>query len=197
MSDQLTGLYAASGTLAALAARGRTGKGQRIEVSMLSASMAFLTEPLANYLLVGEVSDLRSRPRRSQSYAFVARDGKPFAIHLSSPPKFWEALTEAVERPDLLADARFATKADRVKSYDALRATLEETFRTRDRAEWLARLEQCDVPPAPINDIAEAGAAPPTRHIGRGGTFGSGAPARRLGGLPGALAAAPGEPGPP
>src|SRR5439155_643740 len=98
----LTGLYAAYGILAALAARARTGKGQRIEVSMLSASMAFLTEPLANYLLLGEVSDLRSRPRRSQSYAFVARDGKPFAIHLSSPPKFWEALTEAVERPDLL-----------------------------------------------------------------------------------------------
>ncbi|TMG40468.1 MAG: CoA transferase [Chloroflexi bacterium] len=195
MSDQLTGLYAAYGILAALAARGRTGKGQRIEVSMLSASMAFLTEPLANYLLLGEVSDLRSRPRRSQSYAFVARDGKPFAIHLSSPPKFWEALTEAVERPDLLADARFATKADRVKRYDALRATLEETFRTRDRAEWLARLERCDVPAAPINDIAEAVADPQARHIGMVRTFGSGDRARRLVGFPVAFAATPGEPG--
>ena len=195
MSDQLTGLYAAYGILAALAARERTGKGQRIEVSMLSASMAFLTEPLANYLLLGEVSDLRSRPRRSQSYAFVARDGKPFAIHLSSPPKFWEALTEAVERPDLLADARFATKADRVKRYDALRATLEETFRTRDRAEWLARLERCDVPAAPINDIAEAVADPQARHIGMVRTFGSGDRARRLVGFPVAFAATPGEPG--
>src|SRR2546428_5161723 len=164
MSDQLTGLYAAYGILAALAAGGRTGKGQRSEGSMLPASMASLPEPLANYLLLGEVSDLRSRPRRSQSYAFVARDGKPFAIHLSSPPKFWEALTEAVERPDLLADARFVTKADRVKSYDALRATLEETFRTRDRAEWLARPERCGGPPPPPHDLPDAGPRPPAPH---------------------------------
>src|SRR5439155_22736138 len=136
------------------------GKSVEIKSISQSAIIALLNTPIANYLLIGEGSDILSRPRRSQSYAFVARDGKPFAIHLSSPPKFWEALTEAVERPDLLADARFATKADRVKRYDALRATLEETFRTRDRAEWLARLERCDVPAAPINDIAEAVADP-------------------------------------
>ncbi len=194
ISDQLTGLYAAYGVLAALAARERTGRGQRLEVSMLSASMAFLTEPIANYLIMGEVSDQHSRPRRSQSYAFIARDGLPFAIHLSSPPKFWEALVQAVERPELLEDERFRAKADRVRTYDALRATLAETFRTRDRAEWLERLERCDVPAAPINDIAEAVAAPQAVHVGMVRTFGSGDRARRLVGFPVAFGETPSEP---
>src|SRR2546425_442033 len=114
----------------------------------------------------------------------------------------WSVLTdlddpEPIGPPmsDQLTGAGFATKADRVKSYDALRATLEETFRTRARAEWLARLERCDVPAAPINDIAEAVADPQARHIGMVRTFGSGDRARRLVGFPVAFAATPGEPG--
>ncbi len=195
MSDQLTGVYAAYGVLAALAARERTGVGQRVEVSMLSASMAFLAEAIANFSLAGEVSDQHSRPRRSQSYAFIAGDGKPFAIHLSSPPKFWEALAAAVERPELLTDQRFRRKEDRVRNYDALRATLKETFRTRDRSDWLAVLESRDVPSAPINDIAEAVADPQAAHIGMLRTFGTGDRARRLVGFAAAFADTPCEPG--
>jgi len=195
MSDQLAGVYAAYGVLAALAARERTGAGQRVEVSMLSASMAFLAEAVANYSLAGEISDQHSRPRRSQSYAFIARDGKPFAIHLSSPPKFWQALAAAVERPELLTDQRFQRKEDRVRNYGALRETLEETFRTRDRADWLAVLERADVPSAPINDIGEAVADPQAEHIGVLRTFGTGDRARRLVGFPAAFADTPCEPG--
>lgn len=195
ISDQLTGLYAAYGVLAALTARARTGTGQRIEISMLAASMAFLTEPIANYLLMGEVADQHSRPRRSQSYAFVAKDGLPFAIHLSSPPKFWEALTAAIERPELLGDARFRAKADRVLNYDALRATLAATFRTRERAEWLERLERRDVPAAPINDVAEAVADPQARRAGMVRTFGHGERALELVGFAVAFEATPSEAG--
>ncbi len=173
LSDMLTGTYAAYGVLAALVARGRTGQGQKIETSMLSASMAFLAEPFANYLLTGEVSDQHSRPRRSQSYAFVAADGLPFAIHLSSPPKFWDALVSAIGRPELKDDARFRTKGDRVRNYAALRATLADTMRTRPRAEWLDVLQKHDVPAAPISNIAEVVADPQTKHLGMVRTFGS------------------------
>ena len=48
------------------------------------------------------------------------RDGKPFVVHLSSPTKFWEGLTRVVERPQWLADPRFATKETRGKHYQAL-----------------------------------------------------------------------------
>ena len=194
MSDQLTGLYAAYGVLAALVARNSDGSGQKIEVSMLSASMAFLTEPIANYLMTGEVSDQDSRPRRSQSYAFVAADGLPLAIHLSSPPKFWEGLAEAVGQKELIGDPRFKTKDDRVRNYDLLRQLLAEIFRTRPRAEWLAVLQEHDVPAAPINNIAETLADPQVQHIGMAQTFGQAERATRLVGFPVDFAETPCQP---
>ncbi len=193
MADQLTGVYAAYGILAALVARERTGCGQEIETSMLAASIAFMTEPIAQYLLAGEVSDQHSRPRRSQSYAFVAGDGLPLAIHLSSPPKFWEALTEAVGKPELKTDPRFKTKADRVRNYDALHGALAVVMRTRPRAEWLAILERHDVPVAPISDVAEVVADPQTQHLGMVRAFGDGERAIRLVGFPIAFAATPAD----
>jgi len=191
MSDQLTGLYAAYGILGALFSRERRGEGQRIEVSMLSASIAFMVEPATNYLLTGEIGDASARPRRSQSYAFVASDGLPLAIHLSSPPKFWEALATAVGRPELVRDPRFAGKADRVRNYDRLHEVLAEVFRTRPRAEWLALLERHDVPAAPINNVAEALADPQVAHLGLVREFGHGERATRLVGSPVAFAATP------
>lgn len=194
-SDLLTGLYSAYGILGALVARERTGCGQRLEASMLSASIAFLSEPVANYLLAGEVSHQTSRPRRSQSYAFVAADGLPLAIHLSSPLKFWEALLDAMGRKDLAADPRFRSKADRVRNYDALRAELAAVFLARPRAEWLDVLARHDVPAAPIKDIAEALADPQAQHLGMVRTFGEGERAARLVGYPVAFEGTPAVPG--
>jgi formyl-CoA transferase len=156
LADQLTSLYAVYGTLAALHHADRTGEGQRVDVSMLLANMAFLTEPIANFFAIGEVGDLDTRARRSQAFAMLARDGLPIAIHLSSVPKFWDGLVKAIERPELAADPRFATNTDRVRNYDALRSSLEATFATRDRDDWLSRLEAADVPAAPIRAIGEA-----------------------------------------
>jgi crotonobetainyl-CoA:carnitine CoA-transferase CaiB-like acyl-CoA transferase len=194
LSDQLTGLYAAYGILASLAARSANGRGQRLEVSMLSASLAFLTEPIANYLHDGEISHRSSRPHRSQSYAFVAADGLPLAIHLSSPPKFWESMAQAVGRPELIEDPRFKSRSDRIKHYDLLREELARSFRARPRAEWLDILERHDVPSAPINKVAEAVDDPQSQHLQMVRTFGTGERARRLVGFPVQFAETPCEP---
>lgn len=180
MADQLSGLYAALGVAAALAARGRSGLGQKVDTSMLAAAVAFMTEPMAGYTMTGEIADQHARPRRSQSYAFVAGDGKPLAIHLSSPTKFWEGLTDAVGMPQLRDDPRFRTKADRIRAYDALHDVLQGVIATRPRAEWLAVLERHDVPVAPISDIAEVAADPQTAHLGLVREFGTGERALRL-----------------
>ncbi len=184
MADQLTGVYAAYGILAALTAREQSGCGQRLDVSMLGAGMAFMTEPIANYLFDGEVSHNTSRPRRSQSYAFVAGDGLPLAIHLSTPPKFWQGLATAVGRADLIEDPRFKHKSGRIERYDELHDLLQERFKTRPRAEWLEILEQHDVPSAPIQNVAEAVEHRQARHIGMVRRFGSGERARDLVGFP-------------
>jgi formyl-CoA transferase len=184
LADQLGGVFAAQGVLAALLHRERTGEGQRVDVSMLEAALGFQAIAISGHTMQGAPADKSSRARRSQTYAFVARDGRPFAIHLSTPDKFWRGLAEAAERPDLVADPRFASKRDRIEHYDELRAELAAVFAKNDRRVWLDRLRERDVPAAPINTIAEALEEPQVRHLDVLRTFGDGDQALRLMGSP-------------
>jgi crotonobetainyl-CoA:carnitine CoA-transferase CaiB-like acyl-CoA transferase len=161
LSDHLTGIYAAFGVVAALAGRGQTGRvGGHVETSLLQATTSFIAENAARYFDEDEIPTRATRARIAQAYAFTAGDGLPFAVHLSSPPKFWEGLTEAVGRKDLRGDPRFVDRAARVAHYDDLRAILLETFATGTRADWLERLEANDVPAGPINRLDEVFADP-------------------------------------
>src|SRR5690606_25914854 len=89
MSGPLTGICSALAVLAAVVGARRTGQGQRIEVSMLDASLAFQGLAVAIHREDGVVPTSLTRAMTSQSYAFVAGDGLPFAVHLSTPHKFW------------------------------------------------------------------------------------------------------------
>src|SRR4029077_16639608 len=111
LSDQIVGLFAVQGILAALMFRNRAGSGQLVEVNMLAASAAFLTAPIAEYTMTGTVDGPYTRAHRSQSFAFVTRDGLPLAVHLSSPPKFWTGLLTAIGASQLAKDERFKDKS--------------------------------------------------------------------------------------
>jgi crotonobetainyl-CoA:carnitine CoA-transferase CaiB-like acyl-CoA transferase len=137
-----------------------------VETSLLQATTAFLAENAARYFDEGEVPTRATRARIAQAYAFVAGDGGPFVVHLSSPPKFWEGLTNAVGRPELYGDPRFVDRAARIKNYVELAAIFGEIFRTGPRADWLARLEANDVPAGPINRFDEVFADPGVEAIG-------------------------------
>lgn len=174
MADQLTALSAVQGILGALLHVARTGEGQLVEVSMLAATMAFLPQPITNFLAHGEVGQLDTRARRSQAYALLAGDGLPIAIHLSSVDKFWEGLLRVLGVPAWASDERFATLASRIEHYDDLEGLLQEAFRTRSRGEWLDRLNREDVPSAPINSISEALNDPQVQHLGMIWEYGEG-----------------------
>ena len=195
ISDQLSGLYAAYGILGALVSRFLGGRGQKLDVSMLGAGLAFQSTPVAERLMLGVIADKLSRAHRSQSYAFVASDGLPFAVHLSTPQKFWQGLAETAGRPELVEDHRFKTKAGRVENYEVLREILAGIFKSRPRAEWLAKLEERDVPSAPIYNVAEALDDPQVQHLGMSETFGEGARAIKLVGCPVANSGSPCKPG--
>ncbi|MBI4493564.1 MAG: CoA transferase [Chloroflexi bacterium] len=164
-SDALTGVFAMYGILAALYARERTGQGQRVETSMLEATLGFLVEPFGRYLALGEVPGPFTRPQQSQTYAFKCADGLALAIHLSSPPKFWQGLLETVGRLDLLGDPRFKDKPARARHYEAIRAELAPLFLARPRAEWLRLLEEHDVPFTPINTLDQVLEDPQVKHL--------------------------------
>ena len=166
LSDHLTGIMAAYGVLGALMARERTGKGQRVETSLLSATLAFLGENAARYFEEGDIPKRKTRTQTAQVYAFVAGDGKAFVVHLSSPPKFWEGLCRVAGHPEWVEDARFKTKADRRKAYDTLHQGFQAMFATRPRQHWLDLLLAADVPSAPIYTLDEALADPQVQHLG-------------------------------
>jgi crotonobetainyl-CoA:carnitine CoA-transferase CaiB-like acyl-CoA transferase len=166
LADAITGMYAAQGVLGALVARGRTGRGRHVEVSMLEAMMHFAVEPFAAYFALGQVPGSSDRPRLAQAYILRTADGGLITIHLSSLEKFWQGLTSALDAPELAADARFRTRLDRIDNYEALSAELDARFSRRPMAEWEERLGRCDVPFAPIHHIDEVVADPQVRHLG-------------------------------
>lgn len=155
-ADQLTAAYAVMGILAALQRRHTTGLGTKVETNMLAACLAFQAPSVASFTHDGEVAAKTSRARQSQSYAFVAGDNLPFAVHLSTPKKFWAGLCQAAGLPELVDDPRYDTKPKRMAAYDELHETFDKVFRGRPRQYWLDRLEAQDVPCAPILTVAEA-----------------------------------------
>jgi crotonobetainyl-CoA:carnitine CoA-transferase CaiB-like acyl-CoA transferase len=166
LSDNISGYYLAYGILAALFERERTGKGRRVETSMLEATMAFAPDAFINHRRFGHEIGPLSRVRTSQSYAFRCQDGRLVALHLSNQKKFWEGLLKALGREDVAQDPRFAERQARITNYKDLAAELAKTFLTRPRAEWLKRLEVEDVPHAPVLTAGEVFDDPQVRHLG-------------------------------
>jgi len=165
IADAMTGFYAAYGILGALHERNRTGVGRKVEVSMLEAMSHFNLDAFTHYYAAGEVMGPYSRPSVSQSYVLACADGKWIALHMSSPEKFWQGLANAIERPALFTDARFATREQRIANQQALIDLLGELFRQRTRAQWCERLQAEDVPHAPMYDTSEALEDPQARHL--------------------------------
>ncbi len=165
LADVVTGFYAAYGILGALFERASTGTGHRVEVSMLEAMTHFNLDAFTHLFSEGEVMGPFSRPSVSQSYVLRCADAKWIALHMSSPPKFWEGLAKAIERPGLFDDPRFATREARIQNQEALIDVLGASFVQHARAEWCRRLEALDVPHAPMYDTDEVPHDPQAKHL--------------------------------
>jgi crotonobetainyl-CoA:carnitine CoA-transferase CaiB-like acyl-CoA transferase len=156
MSDTVAGLHAALAVCAGLAGVGRDeGTPRRFDVSMLAGSLGLAQLSIAAFSESGEVEDPYARGRRSHSIGLRAGDGRPLAVHLSSPEKFWTRLTDVLGRPDLRDDERFATYPERLAHFDELVEELEAVLAGRPRDHWLELLHEADVPAAPINTVDE------------------------------------------
>ncbi len=165
LADSLTGFYAAYGILGALNERHTTGRGRRIDVSMFEAMAHFNLDAFTHLFSAGEVMDAYSRPSVSQSYVLECGDGLWIALHMSSPPKFWQGLAESMERTDIFDDPRFSTREARITHQVELMGVMGDVFRLRPRAEWCARLAARDVPHAPMYTTAEVPDDEQARHL--------------------------------
>jgi crotonobetainyl-CoA:carnitine CoA-transferase CaiB-like acyl-CoA transferase len=161
--DVMTSELVCSGALAALIARGRTGQGQRIEVSLLDALTHAMCNPIGAYQNANYET-----PRTGNRSLYFAPSGmyrcKDGRIVLTCPSqKFFVKLCEALER-DWVSDDRFADIDARKANEDELDRLIEERCMDFGREELVERLVAGDLLTAPINDIPDVVSDPQIRH---------------------------------
>jgi crotonobetainyl-CoA:carnitine CoA-transferase CaiB-like acyl-CoA transferase len=155
VADLTTGMLGAVAVLAALREAERTGRGQRIDISLLDSSIAGLINQAANHLIGGTVPGrLGNRhPNITPYETFPTSDGQ-IAVAVGSERQ-WPRFCDALGVPELAADPRFATNTARVRHRDALRELLLRRFTTRPSSAWLESLTAAEVPCGPVRDMAE------------------------------------------
>ena len=159
-ADLMTGMYAATAVLAALASRARTGRGQHIDLALLDTQVAWLANQAMNYLVGGMVPSRTGNEHHNivPYGVFPTRDGH-VALAIGNDGQFRKFCAVA-GRPELAEDARFATNAGRVGNREALIPLLNDVTRARTMDAWIAALEPAGVPCGPINTIDRVFADP-------------------------------------
>ncbi|MXW96781.1 MAG: CoA transferase [Acidimicrobiaceae bacterium] len=154
--DVCTGMLAAMTVLAALAARRRTGKGQRIEMSLHDTGLQMLANVAANHLVSGAeaVRYGNGHPNIVPYRTYPASDGE-LAVTVGNDAQF-ARFARVMGCEEWASDDRFTRNADRVANRDLLDGLIRDRMVTRTRAEWSADLEAEGIPCGPINSVAEA-----------------------------------------
>jgi crotonobetainyl-CoA:carnitine CoA-transferase CaiB-like acyl-CoA transferase len=161
LSDVLTAHYAHGAILAALFARERTGRGQRIEVSLFGATVASLVNVAQGALATNEEAQRYGNAHPSiVPYQLFRASDRAFAIGGGTDRHFRSLCERVIERPELAHDVRFATNGARVQHREVLVAMLEEIFRTREAAYWLARCRDAAIPASAVRGVLDALCSP-------------------------------------
>lgn len=149
-ADLITGLSTATGVLAALVGKLRTGQPQLVETSIMEAVSVLATDGITQAFELGADPTRQSRHPQAQNFCVKTASGDFLAIHLSSSQKFWQSLCRAMERTDLAEDPRFAEYRPREANYFELAEIVEAEFERRTTEEWEKALTTEDVPFAPV-----------------------------------------------
>ncbi|MCY1400342.1 Acetyl-CoA:oxalate CoA-transferase [compost metagenome] len=155
IADISAGMYAYSGILSALLLRGQTGKGSRIDVSMLESMAEWMSFPMY-YAFEGAKPPVRAGAAHATIYPygpFPVGDGGTVMLGVQNERE-WAAFCRVVlQRPELIEDARFTSTALRVANRDELRAAIVEAFSSLKAEEVVERLEQAQIANAHVNDM--------------------------------------------
>ena len=161
MGDLSGGLFAAHGILAALFQRERTGKGQKIDISLLDCQTSLLTYRAQFYFVGKEIAQAVGSGHVS-AHPIGAFRTKTFDVVIdANTENIFAELCRAIGAPDLCLHPKFNSRKNRLQNKDELYALLEKTFREKTGEEWMGILES-RVPIAPIHTIDKALADPQT-----------------------------------
>lgn len=161
LGDLAAGMYAVIGSLAAVAERARTGRGQYIDVAMLDAQISMLSYQAQYYLVSGNVPGRQGAQHDSiPTYrSFVCADGEEVVI-TANTEGMWKGLCEVLDLTELTSDPRFLDNRLRLINRSDLWEILEPAFAQRSVDEWLPLLIDAGIPTARVNTVDKALAQP-------------------------------------
>ncbi len=156
IADLVCGLYATIGTLAALSERRESGRGQHVEVNLMSSAFVMLLNLGSSFLNTGEVPTRTGNRHHSiapyQTYPTGEGD---LAVAVGNDAIF-ERFCAVIDHPELPGDERFADNAGRVRHREELNSVLAPALAQRSAREWAAAMIAAGVPAGPVNDVRTA-----------------------------------------
>ncbi len=158
IADIAAGMYAFSGTLLALRRRDQTGRGTRVDVTMLEAVAEWMSQPLYFGQYGGQAP-----PRSGASHPTIAPygphragDGRDVLFGIQNEREWSRFCGEVLEQPTLATDARFAGNSQRVANRGALTHVIEASFASLSAADVVARLDRAGIANGRVNDVHAA-----------------------------------------
>ena len=153
IADISTGMFAANAILAALYSREQTGKGQRIDMSLLDSQVALLSYAATNYFVSGSITNRlgNAHPNIVPYQSFKARD-MHFVLAVGND-KQWEIFCKSINKPEWIDDEKYSTNALRVNNRKQLIDQLSKLFATQNAEYWLEIFDKVGLPSGPINEL--------------------------------------------
>ena len=157
IADIAAGMYAFSSILAALLRRTTTGAGAALDISMFDAVAEWMGYPgyFAMYTGVPPQRSGAAHPAIAPYGPYTAGDGNVVFIGLQNEREWARFCTDVLERPDLMADTRFASNSGRVEHRTDLDALIADAFALRSAVEIIARLDAAQIANARMNSVGE------------------------------------------
>lgn len=166
VADVMTGLYATIAILGALRHRDETGVGQHVDIALLDVQVATIANMNMNYLTSGVVPKRQGNAHANivPYQVFKASDGD-LVIAVGNDSQFAK-LCDIIGCPELAADERYATNANRIRNREVLIPMLQAILLKKTVAEWITAIEPEGVPCGAINNLAQVFDHPQIRHRG-------------------------------
>lgn len=168
VGDHITAMNLVAGITAALVARGRTGRGQLVETSLLRSGLYCMSSDLMQLMRWGTVTPTSTRETFPNPImnSYCAADGEWFALLCLEGDRHWPSVVNAIEMAGLLDDPRFVSTRARFEHAEQLVSILDQVFRTLTRSEWADRFAQHGVWWSPLNTLADVLADPQVTESG-------------------------------
>ncbi len=169
IADIAAGMYAYSSILAALLQRGRTGRGSRIDVSMLESMVEWMSYPLY-YAYDGATPPPRAGAAHATIYPygpFPAGDGHTVMLGLQNEREWVAFCQQVLRQPELAGDERFASNSRRTANRDALHAMIVDAFAALSAEQVIERLDEAQIANAHVNTMHDVWQHPQLKARGR------------------------------